>query len=257
MGISQEEARALAEKATIFGYPLVLMDITRRVGTAAPRPTPENAKVPANQLFHLVSLPDHTFRDVVRPNVDTLYSIVWFDLRGEPMVLSLPDMGERYYLMEFLDAWTNVFASPGTRTTGSGAGNFAIAGPNWQGEAPEEIEVIKAPTNMVWMIGRTQVNGSEDLPNVSELVSQYKLVPLSTWGKEYAPSEVPVDPDVDMSAPPPSQLESMDANTFFQALADLMVDNPPAEEEAPILDELGALGLEAGMVEPNSDMPML
>ena len=253
MGISQEEARALAEKATIFGYPLVLMDITRRVGTAAPRPTPEKAKVPANQLLHLVFLPDHTFRTVVRPNVDTLYSIVFFDLREEPMVLSVPEMGDRYYMMPILDAWTNVFAVPGTRTTGSGAANYAIAGPNWRGAVPEEIEVIEAPTNMAWMIGRTRVDGPDDLPVVSELVSHIGLVPLSTWGKEYTPPEVPVDPDADMSAPP-SQLESMDVVAFFQAVADLMLDNPPAEQDAPILDELSALGLEPGKFEPDSDI---
>jgi len=253
MGISQEEVRALAEKATIFGYPFVLMDITRRVGTAAPRPTPEKAKVPANQLLHLVSQPDHTFRDVVRPNVDTIYSIVFFDLRDEPMVFSLPEMGNRYYMMPILDAWTNVFAAPGTRTTGSSAANFAIAGPNWRGATPEEIEVIESPTNMAWMIGRTRVDGPDDLPVVSELASRYGLVPLSDWGKEYTPPEAPFDPDVDMSAPP-SQLESMDANSFFQALAELMINNPPAEEDAPILDELKALGLEPGKFEPDSDL---
>ncbi len=253
MGMSQEEARALAKKGTLFGYPLVLMYITRRVGTAVPRLSPEKGKAPPNQLLNLVSLPDHTFRDVVRPNVDTLYSIAFFDLREEPMVLSLPDMGDRYYLMQFLDAWTNVFAAPGTRVTDSGAADFAIAGPNWRGTVPEEVEVIEAPTNMVWMIGRTQVDGPEDLHNVSELVSQYRLAPLSTWGKEYAPPEVPVDPDVDISAPP-SQLESMDAITFFQALADLMIDNPPAEEDAPILDELSVLGLEPGRFEPDPDI---
>ena len=94
MGISREEAKMLAEKGTIFGYPLVLMDITRKVATAASRPTPEKAKAPANQLLHLVFLPDHTFRDVVRPNVDTLYSVAWLDLRHEPMVLSLPEAGD-------------------------------------------------------------------------------------------------------------------------------------------------------------------
>ncbi len=253
MSLSKKETKTLVEKATIFGYPIVLMEITRRVATAVPKLTPEKGKVPANQLLNLVTLPDHTFRDVVRPNVDTLYSIIFLDLLKEPMVLSLPEMGERYYLMEFLDAWTNVFASPGTRTTGSKAGNFAIAGPSWQGKMPEGIKLIKAPTNMAWMIGRTQVDGSDDLPKVKAIVGQYELVPLSAWGKEYVPSDVTFDPGIDERAPL-IQVESMDANTFFQSLADLMVDNPPAKEDAPILDELSAMGLKPGKFEPNSDI---
>lgn len=250
MSISAEEAQILAEKGTIFGYPLLLMDITCKVGTAASRPTPEAAKTPINQLVNLVFLPDHTFRVVVRPNVDTLYSIVFFDLRHEPMVLSLPDTGDRYYLMEVLDAWTDVIASPGTRVNGPGPYTFALAGPDWQGEAPEGIEVIKAPTNMCWMIGRTQINGPEDLPAVRELVGQYKLVPLSAWGTDYVAPEVPVGPGVDLSDPP-AQVENMDAVSFFQSLAGLMVDNPPDEADAPMLAELKGIGLEPGRFEPD------
>ena len=194
MAVSSEEAKILAEKGTIFGYPILLMDITRKVGTAASRPTPEAGKAPANQILNLVFLPDHTFRTVVRPNVDTLYSIVFFDLRHEPIVLSIPNTGDRYYLMPILDAWTDVIASPGTRVNGPGPYTFALAGPDWRGEAPDGIEVIKAPTNMCWMIGRTKINGAEDLPAVRELVGQYKLVPLSAWGTDYVAPEVPVDP---------------------------------------------------------------
>ena len=105
MSISTEEAKILAEKGTIFGYPLLLMDITRKVGTAASRPTPEASKTLINQLVNLVFLPDHTFRFVVRPNVDTMYSSTFLDLRHEPMVMSIPNTGNRYYLMQVLDAW--------------------------------------------------------------------------------------------------------------------------------------------------------
>ena len=123
-------------------------------------------------------------------------------------------------------------------------------GPDWEGEAPEGIEVIEAPTNMAWIIGRTQLNGPEDLPVVSDLVNQYRLLPLSAWGTEYMPPETRVDPDVDLSEPP-SQVERMDAVTFFQSLAELMMDNPPAEEDALMSAELTALGLEPGKFEPD------
>lgn len=124
-----QNSMAIARKTFIFGYPLMLMEVTRRVGTAVSVPTPSMAKAPLNRFCHLAALPDHTFRDVVRPNVDTLYSIAWLDLHQEPMVLRLPDMAGRYFLMPMLDAWTNVFASPGTRTTGDSAADFVITGP--------------------------------------------------------------------------------------------------------------------------------
>ena len=101
---------------------------------------------------------------MVSPNADTLYSIAWLNLSKEPMVLSVPTTNGRYYLMQMLDAWTNVFASPGTRTTGTGAGNFAIVGPRWNGTLPTGLTKIEAPTDMVWIVGRTQQNGPADIP---------------------------------------------------------------------------------------------
>src|SRR5262245_37142824 len=108
------EAEAIAMLGYIYGYPLVLMDATRAVWT-----TPEN------QLWNIPAVPDDTFRDVVSPNVDTLYSNAWLNLEREPIVLAVPDTGRRYYAMQLLDAWTNVFSVPGTRTTGSGKAAFA------------------------------------------------------------------------------------------------------------------------------------
>ena len=119
------EAEAIATLGYIYGYPLVLMDATRAV--SAP---------PVNRFTHLSDFPDDTFTDVVSPNVDTLYSIAWLDLGKEPIVLAVPDLGRRYYTMQLLDAWTNVIAAPGTRTTGNGKGAFAIVGPGWRGDLP-------------------------------------------------------------------------------------------------------------------------
>ena len=112
----EAEARKLGIEAYVFGYPLILMDASRRVMTAVSKPAA--GKAPVNQIGHLREFPDYTFTDVVSPNADTLYSASWIDLTKEPMVLSVPAAGKRYYLMQLLDAWTNVLASPGTRTTG-------------------------------------------------------------------------------------------------------------------------------------------
>jgi len=126
-GISENQALDLGIEAYIFGYPLVLMDVTRTVLTNAPRPSQTAA--PLNQFCNLRTFPDDTMTKVVSPNADTLYSTAWLHLVKEPIILSLPDTGARHYLMQMLDAWTNVFASLGSRTTGNSKGNFGIVGP--------------------------------------------------------------------------------------------------------------------------------
>ena len=102
-------------------------------------------KAPPNQFVHIRAFPDYTFTDVLSPNADTLYSSAWLDLSGGPMILSVPEMGTPYFLMILMDAWTNVFASPGTRTTGNGKGDFAIVGPGWSGQLPPHVKRDQIP----------------------------------------------------------------------------------------------------------------
>jgi hypothetical protein len=242
---SPQEAEAIATLAYAYGYPLVVMDVSRDVMTAVP--TIEAKKVPVNQFLHMAEFPDDTFKDVVSPNVDTLYSSAWLDLAPEPMVLRVPDTGRRYYLMPMLDAWTNVFASPGTRTTGNGAGAFALVGPNWKGTLPEGVQEIKAPTNLVWIIGRTYTAGKKDYAAVHALQKQYELLPLSAWGRSYTPpAKVSVTPGIDTRTPPGDQVTKMEPGAFFAKLAKLMAANPPAEDDAPLLKRLRMLGIAPG-----------
>ena len=130
--IGPEEARATAAEAFLFGYPLVSMDLTGAVMTNVPSASEGNA--PINQFSHRRAFPDASFTAVVSPNADTLYSTAVLDLASEPIVLATPACAGRYYLMPLLSAWTECssLASPGTRTTGDGAGAFAIAGPDRQ-----------------------------------------------------------------------------------------------------------------------------
>src|SRR5262249_55672847 len=137
VAVDSEMVSKECAEAYIYGYPLVLMDVSRQVMTAVPN---AGQKAPINQFGHMRAFPDHTFTDVVSPNADTLYSSAWLDLKKEPVILSLPAEGNRYCLMPMLDAWTNVFASPGTRTTGSGQGDFAIVGPQWTGTLPAGVK---------------------------------------------------------------------------------------------------------------------
>lgn len=238
-------ARGTAKDAYVFGYPLVLMDVSRAKMTNVAHPGAGAA--PVNQFGNVRTFPDATFTDVVSPNADTLYSMAWLDLSKEPVVLSVPDTHGRYYLMPMLDAWTNVFASPGKRTTGTGKGDFAITGPGWSGTLPAGVKEIKAPTDMVWIIGRTQTNGKADFKAVNAIQNQYKLTPLSAWGKPYTPpKDVPTDPNVDMKLAPVDAVAAMDAPTFFGRLAALMKNNPPALADTPMVAKLRAMGVVAG-----------
>lgn len=215
-----------------YGFPLVLMEVTKDVLTHTSTVT-EN-KVPINQFLYKKTFPDPSFKEVVSPNADTLYTQAWLDLSKEPMILSVPDMGDRYYLFPMLDQWTNVFFSPGTRTTGNDKGNFAITGPSWQGVIPEGIKTVKAPTDVVWIIGRIQTNGPSDYAAVNKLQEQFKLTPLSAWGTQYThPTNVPVSANVDGKTPPIEQVLKMDGTAFFNKLALLLkkVPIPPADKE--------------------------
>jgi hypothetical protein len=245
--LTEDEAAKIAEDAYVYGYPLVLMDLTRQVLTAVPKVDEKRHKAPVNQICHVQEFLTPADTDVVSPNADTLYSVAWLDLSREPMVLSVPEMGKRYYVMQMLDAWTNVFASPGTRTTGSGKGDFAVVGPNWKGKLPDGVKELKSPTNLVWIIGRTQTNGKDDYAAVHAIQKQYRLTPLGARGKEYAPPDnVPVEKGVDVKTPPVEQVAKMDAATFFARLNTLMKDNPPAGGDDDALKRFASIGVAPG-----------
>jgi hypothetical protein len=237
---------AFVEQAYIFGYPMVLMDATRLVSTNFPAPVPGKSFAPVNQFGHFETFPDADFKDVVKPNCDTYYSIAWLDLKQEPLVLSVPDTKGRYYLLPMLDAYTNIFASPGKRTTGTSAGNFLITGPAFAETIPAGMTEIKAPTNMVWILGRTQTNSKQDGATVVRSIQQgYHLTPLSKWGSAYTPEKHVVDTTISKT-PPPVAVEQMDIEVFINRLNQLMTANPPAAADSGLLKKLEAVGVGAG-----------
>ncbi len=240
----ERQALEAGVEAVVYGLPLVIMDVTRAKTTNVAHV--EAFAAPVNQFANVREFPDASFKDVVRANVDTLYSSAWLDLSKEPIVLSVPDTKGRYYLMPMLDAWTNIFASPGKRTTGTKVGNFAITGPGWTGTLPAGVTELKSPTNMVWLIGRTQTNGPKDYAAVHKIQDGFKLTPLSSFGKPYTPPEGTVDPNADMKTAPVDQLKAMSSEAFFNRMAALMKDNPPPASEAPVLEKLKAIGIVPG-----------
>jgi hypothetical protein len=245
--VSEQEAYDIAKDAYVYAYPLLLMDVFMRQGTNYAEPTGIVTQAPYNQFSHARAFPPADFKAVVRPNVDTLYSSANLDLGPEPVVLSVPAI-DRYFMLPLLSLWTDVFAVPGTRTTGRNtARDFLLVGPSWRGEAPSGMEVIRSPTRLVGIGGRTQTNGVADYDTVHRIQASYKLTPLSAWGKNnYTPPKGKVDPSIDMKTPPPVQVEKMDAAAYFARFAELLKDNPPGPFDYPMIHRLERVGFNAG-----------
>jgi len=243
--IEGTEEFAIAVEAYTYGYPLVTMEMTRRIMTNVAAPA--GTRAPMGQFMRARSYPDATFRDVTAPNADTLYTTAWVDVGKEPWVLSIPDMKGRYFLFPMLDGWTNVFQVPGTRTTGTGAQTYAITGPGWSGTLPPGVKEFKSPTSMVWLLGRIYCTGTpEDYAAVHKLQDACQIVPLSSYGKTYEPPMGRVDAGVDMKTAVRDQVNRMDAVQYFTLLAQLMKTNPPAAADKPLLEKMARIGLVAG-----------
>jgi DNA sulfur modification protein DndE len=241
----EEEAFRTGVDAYIYGYPLVSMEVTRRVMTNVK--TPEGAHAPMGQFAHQKEYPSPSVKDITTPNTDTLYSTAWVDVSKEPYVLRVPDESGRYYLMPMLDAWTNVFASPGTRTMGTKAADFLITGPGFKGTVPKDMKELRSPTNLVWIGGRTYCDGSPaDYDAARTIQTKYSLTPLSSFEKPYTPPPGKVDPNVDMSAPPREQVNRMTAHEYFALMATAMKKNPPAHNDQPMVTKLAKIGIVPG-----------
>ena len=245
--LSPEQLRALARDAYLYAYPLVSMETTMRQATNVTNAHAVPMRAPLNQFAHVRTYPKADSKEVVRFNFDTLYSSAWLDLGKEPMILSVPDTGGRYYLLPMLDMWTDVFAVVGSRTTGNEAGHYAIVAPGWSGTLPDGLTVIEAPTPVIWIIGRTKTDGPDDFDAVHKVQDGYRLTPLSQWGKkEVPPSAVPTSNTVDNRTPPMVQVDRLDGVTMLTRLAQLMTKYPPHPNDYPILFRLKALGIEPG-----------
>ncbi|MBX3358196.1 MAG: DUF1254 domain-containing protein [Phycisphaeraceae bacterium] len=244
--ISEKEAVDLGLQAYVYGYPLVTMEMTRRVMTNVAEPV--GTRAPMGHLVRMREYPTAKFRDVTAPNADTLYTTGWVDVAKEPWILSIPDAHDRYYLFPMLDGWTDVFQVPGKRTTGTKAQKYAITSPTYTGSLPEGVTQYKSPTNMVWILGRIYCTGTpEDYKAVHAMQDACTLVPLSAYGQTYTPPAGKVDPSIDMKTPVRDQVNALSADAYFSLLAQLMKDNPPSPADAPIVAKMARLGIVPGM----------
>lgn len=253
--LTKEQAQAVGVDAYLYFYPLLTMDLTRQQSTNI-EPGKELGRGPMNMFINIPEFPPADFKVVVRPNFDTLYSSAWLDMTKEPVVISSPDTDGRYFLLPMLDMWTDVFASPGWRTTGTAAATYLITPPGWRPDLkdgdlaeyklPEGTSRIEAPTPYVWIIGRTKTDGPADYDAVHKVQAGYKVVPLSEWGKDAKPAAVTIDPNIDMKTPPKVMVDSMPADQYFSRAAELLKLHPPHLTDQPMVANLAKIGVVPG-----------
>jgi hypothetical protein len=233
--LSMRDLGRTAGEAYIFGYPLLVMDQTRSnmLGIA------DSDRGPGfylNRLTHIRQLPRYGDDTVVRPNLDTLYSIAWLDLSEGPVILRWPNMEERYWLFQVLDGWTDVAGAPGARTQGSGPGAAMIAGPNWDGPALPGMVHIRVETEMAWILGRIAVSSDEaDLVRARLLQDEFTLTgPEITEFPTTRPARGQRPPDV---------IAALETDAVMDRLARLLAENPARPEDDPIRSRLFGLGV--------------
>ncbi|MCW2084762.1 UNVERIFIED_ORG: hypothetical protein M2193_006937 [Bradyrhizobium japonicum] len=244
--VKEEIAYLLGMECYVYGFPLVMMDVTNGVITATSKSG--EYKAPINQFGRMKGYVSPDFKDVVRISVNSVWSFAVLDLDKEPLVASHPDTKGRYIVLQLMNMWTDDFGSIGSRTTGTGAGNFLVAGPKWNGTAPSDIkDIYRCPTRFAWLLVQMSAAGPQDFPEIHALQDQLLITPLSAWGKPYMPpSDVPIDPAVDLTTTPYDQVRLMTGEMFFKRLATLLKDNPPYPADTKMLEKLKEIGIEPG-----------
>jgi hypothetical protein len=245
----EEYAYTLGVQAYVFGYPWVHLAHIRHAWVTQPRNPEFTPYAPLNYFWHIRQLADANYRDGGSPNQDTLYSIAWVDLRKGPVILSHPDLGDRFFTFELAAMSSDNFAVVGQNTTGSKAGDYAIIGPNWKGTLPREVEGLpRSTTPSVLIFGRTLVDGKEDVKKALEVMDQYKLTPLSLWG--HSDARVPENRDVfkpfDSKKDPLADWKTMNRS---------MAENPPEPRHATLLKQFAEIGIGPGSDVDGLDEP--
>ena len=248
MSDQSDRSDALVELGVVaytYLYSLVTMDLTRR--QAVTTGSTVMTAGPMNTFVHVRELPPAEFKGVVRPNFDTLYSLAWLDLTSGPIVVSSAAVTDgRYYELPMYDMWTDEFAAPGTRTTGTDAGNWAVVPPGWTGEVPSGVDRIDSPTPYVWIIVRTETHGPSDYPTVHAIQDGYSIVPLANWGGEAPPVGTVVDESIDLATAPLFQVNAMSAAEFFTYGMRLLVLHPPHLSDWSLVEQMRRIGLVPG-----------
>ncbi len=242
--LDSDTAREIASEAYVYLYPLVLMERTRLQMTNVAAAGEVPGRGPVDAFAHLREFPAAEFKDVVKPNFDTLYSPAWLDLREEPRIVSVPDT-EQYYLLPMYDMWSDIFACPGSRTTGGVAADYAVCPPGWEGDLPDGVVRLQAPTSWVWLITRTKASPAT-YAEVNAFQDELAITRLADWPGPGPTPQGQVDAAVDSTTPPLRQVSGLGAADFFAEAAELLKANPPHVNDHPILDRMARIGVVAG-----------
>lgn len=235
--------REVASDAYVFGYPMILMDTVRRRSL-------RYASV--NRFLHTTDIPASSQRTVVQIDLDTLYSVGWLDLRDEPVLFEVPEIEDRFWVMQVLDAWSNTVFTPTDVDPQVEPGStppftYAVTGPGWSGTLPPGVVELPVPTADAWLYGRIEVRGPADVPAVREIQDRLRLAPLSVWNTDAAGESDSITNNQDWSESAGlKSVENMSARGFFERLCELMVDNPPAPDDDPVMRRFATIGIRPG-----------
>jgi len=237
--VTPKEAAAIAEEAYIYAFPM--MENYRTMYVQAIDRTAPGYGAPFNELAHKTELLGPEFKDIVRPNNDTMYSFAWLDLRAQPIVITVPEIKDRYYSVQLVDMFTHNFGYIGTRATGTEAGSYVVAGPQWEGTKPGDAKaVFHSESNFVYCIIRTEVDGLDDVAAVVELQKQYRLTAMNVF---LGRSRVPVAAGITFPAYDPSKAKSA---AFIDLLNFLLMQVVIVPEEQELTSRFSAVGIQAG-----------
>ncbi len=247
--LTTEEAKSLAKEAYIWGLPLPYIEVQIDRSTAVTKP--EGTRAPLNQFAHFRKLPDASDRTVVGMNLDVLLSLANCNLAQEPLVMILPDIQDRFWAMQVLNAWNDVPYMFGTKASAGKGGQFIFTGPKYKGEIPAGLQELKMTTDMMLLGGRIRIEDVSQTPAINAIQDQIKLIPLSQWNnKDWKPSDVPVKTGVDGNTPVPQQVLSMQPQKFFSRLNALLADNLPYPADSVVLARIAKIGIIPGEAFP-------
>jgi hypothetical protein len=236
----EQYAYTLGVQAYVYGFPWVYLPTLRWLWVTQPKDPANTPYAALNHFWHKRDVANASYKDGGSPNNDTLYSSAWVDVAKEPVILSVPDEGNRYYTMEMASMDSDNFAYVGKRTTGTKAGNYAIVGPNWKGKLPNDVKALDpSRTSAVLILGRTLVSGEADLPKVHKIQDEYKLTPLSLWGK----NGVPLPENRDVWAPFDAKSDSL---AEWKTMNRAMTENPPPDTDRKLLKLFATIGIGPG-----------
>lgn len=229
-------------EAYIFSFPLIIMDSTKIVGTNTVKPT--DSKAPVNQFLHAKTLATAKFRQVVTPNVDTVYSQIFIDLSNDALVIHKP-ASTRFLSLEIMDAWSDCVTVLGTGGDTDSERTYLLTPPNFKGSVPENMVRVEMPTSMGWLLGRTVCFGEDDLQNVYDIQANLTSKTLTEYLNN---SEMPDGVyDKNNEFVPRDHALSLSAKDFFDKVNELLINNSPYKEDYEIIQKISTIGVGAGL----------